>query len=162
MSVLRALVKNSVKESFYGKRKKIINILTVFFISHKSNVKIFFNWILNRCPKGTRQHFLIIFCDIIYSNNLKFDMSNSQVFLKYGKLKQRLCNNINIRHNHNFICYVVYYILKKNLLKKQLNINFICLNLVRILNLFFSFSFLLGIKGLVWLENSNNYFQFSL
>ena len=53
-SALRALVKNPVKESFYGKRKKIINILTAFFISHKSNVKTFFNWILNQCPKGTR------------------------------------------------------------------------------------------------------------
>ena len=40
-SALRALVKNLVKESFYGKRKKIINIFTTFFISHKSNVKTF-------------------------------------------------------------------------------------------------------------------------
>ena len=54
MSVLRVLVKNPVKENFYGKRKKTINVLTVFFISHKSNVKTFFNWILNQCPKGTR------------------------------------------------------------------------------------------------------------
>ena len=42
--VLRVLVKNLVKESFYDKRKKkAINILTVFFISHKNDVKIFFN-----------------------------------------------------------------------------------------------------------------------
>ena len=40
-----------------GKEKKAINILTVFFISHKSDVKTFFNQILNQCPKGTRQHF---------------------------------------------------------------------------------------------------------
>ena len=53
-SALRALVKNPVKESFYGKRKKIINILTAFFISHKNKFKTFFNWILNQCPKGTR------------------------------------------------------------------------------------------------------------
>ena len=53
-STLKALVKNLVKEIFYGKRKKTINILTVFFISYKSNVKTFFNWILNQCPKGTR------------------------------------------------------------------------------------------------------------
>ena len=54
-SALRALVNNLVKESFYGKRKKkTINILTVFFISHKSDVKTFFNWILNQCSKGTR------------------------------------------------------------------------------------------------------------
>ena len=36
------LVKNLIKESFYGKRKKkTINILTTFFISHKSDVKTF-------------------------------------------------------------------------------------------------------------------------
>ena len=34
---------NLVKESFYGKKKKTINILIVFFISHKSDVKIFLN-----------------------------------------------------------------------------------------------------------------------
>ena len=41
-SALRALVKNLVKENFYGKRKKIINVLTAFFISHKSDIKTFF------------------------------------------------------------------------------------------------------------------------
>ena len=40
-SALRALVKNSVKESFYERKKKTINGLTVFFISHKSDVKTF-------------------------------------------------------------------------------------------------------------------------
>ena len=46
-SALRALIKNSVKESFYGKRKKkTINVLTVFFISHKSDVKTFLKWIV--------------------------------------------------------------------------------------------------------------------
>ena len=54
-SVFRALVKNLVKESFYEKRKKnTINVMTAFFISHKSDVKTFFNWILNQYPKGTR------------------------------------------------------------------------------------------------------------
>ena len=56
-SALRALVKNSVKESFYGKRKKkkkTINILTAFFIFHKSGIKIFLKLIINECPKGTR------------------------------------------------------------------------------------------------------------
>ena len=43
-----ALVKNLIKESFYGKRKKVINILIVFFISHKSDVKTFLKWILNQ------------------------------------------------------------------------------------------------------------------
>ena len=42
-SVLRVLVKNPVKESFYRKKKKKTNVLTAFFISHKSDVKTFFN-----------------------------------------------------------------------------------------------------------------------
>ena len=47
-SALRVPVKNPIKKSFYGKRKKkAINILTAFFISYKNDVKIFFNWILN-------------------------------------------------------------------------------------------------------------------
>ena len=42
MNALRALVNNPFKESFYGKRKnKTINVLIVFFISHKSGVKTF-------------------------------------------------------------------------------------------------------------------------
>ena len=54
-SALRALVKNSVKESFYRKKKKkTINILTVFFIFHKSNIKTFLKWIVNQCHKGNR------------------------------------------------------------------------------------------------------------
>ena len=45
-----ALVKNLIKESFYGKRKKkAINILIVYFISHKSDVKTFLKWIINQC-----------------------------------------------------------------------------------------------------------------
>ena len=44
------LVKNLIKESFYGKRKKkAINVLIAFFISHKSDVKTFLKWILNQC-----------------------------------------------------------------------------------------------------------------
>ena len=35
---------------FKGKRKKAINILTAFFIFHKSDVKTFLKWILNKCP----------------------------------------------------------------------------------------------------------------
>ena len=31
------------------KEKKVINILIVFFISHKSDVKTFLKWILNQC-----------------------------------------------------------------------------------------------------------------
>ena len=50
-SALRALVKNPVKESFYGKRKeKVINVLTIFFIFHKNDIKTFLKLILNKCP----------------------------------------------------------------------------------------------------------------
>ena len=38
-SAFRALVKNPVKESFMGKGKKKNNVLIVFFISHKNDVK---------------------------------------------------------------------------------------------------------------------------
>ena len=40
-SALKVLVNNLVKESFYGerKKKKVINVFTTFFISHKSDVK---------------------------------------------------------------------------------------------------------------------------
>ena len=43
MNTLRTLVNNPFKESFLWekKSKKTINILTVFFISHKSDVTIF-------------------------------------------------------------------------------------------------------------------------
>ena len=40
ISAISALIKNPVKESFY-EEKKTINILTVFFIFHKSDVKTF-------------------------------------------------------------------------------------------------------------------------
>ena len=49
--VLKALVNNPVKKSFY--EKKIFIVLTTFFISHKNDVKIFQKWIVNQCPKGT-------------------------------------------------------------------------------------------------------------
>ena len=54
MDVLRAIVNNLFKESFHEKRKKTINILTYFFISNKSGVKIFLKLIVNHYPKGTR------------------------------------------------------------------------------------------------------------
>ena len=38
---LRMIVNYLFKKSFYEKRKKTINILTVFFITYKSSVKIF-------------------------------------------------------------------------------------------------------------------------
>ena len=51
-NALRVLVNNLFKENFYGK-KKVINILTTFFISYKSGVKTFLKWIVNQCPKDT-------------------------------------------------------------------------------------------------------------
>ena len=51
-NVLRVLVNNLFKESFYGEKK--INVLTVYFISHKSGVKNFLKWIVNQCFKGIR------------------------------------------------------------------------------------------------------------
>ena len=52
-SAFRALVKNPVKENFYGKKKKkAINVLTTFFIFHKSSIKIFLKGLLtnaNEC-----------------------------------------------------------------------------------------------------------------
>ena len=49
MSALKALFNNSFLKSFYRKRKKkTINILTVFFIFYKSSIKIFLKWIINQ------------------------------------------------------------------------------------------------------------------
>ena len=42
------------------KEEKAINVLTTFFIFHKSDAKIFLKWILNEYPKDTRQHDPII------------------------------------------------------------------------------------------------------
>ena len=53
MDALKVLVNNPFKEKFYGKRKKI-NVLTHFFIYHKSDVKTFLKWIVNKFPKGSR------------------------------------------------------------------------------------------------------------
>ena len=51
---LKVMINNPFKEIFYGGKKKAINILIVFFISHKSGVKTFLKWIVNHYPKGTR------------------------------------------------------------------------------------------------------------
>ena len=54
-NALRVLVNNPFKKSFYrkGKKKKVINVLTAFFISYKNCIKTFQKWIVNQCPKGT-------------------------------------------------------------------------------------------------------------
>ena len=54
MNALRVKINNSFKESFYGKKKKLINVLTAFSIFHKSGVKIFLKRIVNHCSKGSR------------------------------------------------------------------------------------------------------------
>ena len=51
MSTFRILVNNPVKKKKFIE-KKTINILTDFFILHKSNVKIFLKLIVNQYPKG--------------------------------------------------------------------------------------------------------------
>ena len=38
------------------KKRKAINVLTTFFISHKSGVKTSLKLIVNHCPKRTCQH----------------------------------------------------------------------------------------------------------
>ena len=48
----KILINNLIKKSFYGKTKKTINILIIFFIFHKSGVKTFLKLIINHCPKG--------------------------------------------------------------------------------------------------------------
>ena len=49
------IVNNPFKENFYEKRKKkVINVFTIFFIFYKSGIKIFLKWIINYCPKSTR------------------------------------------------------------------------------------------------------------
>ena len=52
MNALRTLVNNSFKESFYRKKKNNFNVLTIFFISHKSDVKIFLKLNINQYPKA--------------------------------------------------------------------------------------------------------------
>ena len=42
-------LKIQLKKVFMGKKKKIINVLTTFFIFHKNDVKTFLKWILKQC-----------------------------------------------------------------------------------------------------------------
>ena len=50
-SAFRTLIKNSIKESFCGK-KKAINVLITFFIPYKSDIKTFLKWIVNQYAKA--------------------------------------------------------------------------------------------------------------
>ena len=52
------------------KENKVINVLTTFYISHKSDVKTFLKWILNQCRTALvnikiEESFLICFCNFI-------------------------------------------------------------------------------------------------
>ena len=54
-NALRVLVNNPFKEILWEKRgKKVINVLTTFFIFYKSGAKTFLKWIVNQYLKGTR------------------------------------------------------------------------------------------------------------
>jgi len=44
---LRHLLRIQLKKIFMKKEKKVINVLIVFFIFHKSDVKTFLKWIVN-------------------------------------------------------------------------------------------------------------------
>ena len=68
---LRAIVNNLFKESFYGKIKKVINILIIFFIFHKSGVKTFLKLIVNYCPKGEIIIFTWRTSDVIHLSTKK-------------------------------------------------------------------------------------------
>ena len=45
-----------LKKIFMGKEKKLINVLTTFFISHKNSVKTFLKLIVNQYSKDTREY----------------------------------------------------------------------------------------------------------
>ena len=45
--VIRAMINNLFKVSFYKKKKKIINILTILSIFYKRSVNNFLKWIIN-------------------------------------------------------------------------------------------------------------------
>ena len=53
-TVLKVLVNNPFKENFLENEKNVINILTTFFISHKSDIKTFLKWIINEYLKNSR------------------------------------------------------------------------------------------------------------
>ena len=68
-NALKALVNNLVKESFYGEKNKTINILTDFFISHKSYVKTFIKWIIKNYVKGSRYQWSKYKIGVIFKEN---------------------------------------------------------------------------------------------
>ena len=51
IDVLKTIVNNPFKKSFYKKKKINNNILTIFFIFYKSYVKTFLKLIINHCLK---------------------------------------------------------------------------------------------------------------
>ena len=78
MSAFKTMVKNPVKESFL--LKKTINILIIFFIFHKSNIKILLKWLL--------KHFSFIECS---HKNHHTNLENScdvWILAKYRRCKR--------------------------------------------------------------------------
>ena len=53
------------------KEKKVIKVLTAFFISHKSDVKTFLKWILNQCRTAlvNMTHIYIIYAPLYKAND---------------------------------------------------------------------------------------------
>ena len=43
------------------KDKKIINVLTVFFIPYKSDIKIFLKWMVNECHPLSSEVFVVFY-----------------------------------------------------------------------------------------------------
>ena len=66
----KALVNNLIKKKFYGE-KKTINVLTAFFIFHKSDVKTFLKWILNQCPTALVNISLLLIGKFFYTKDWK-------------------------------------------------------------------------------------------
>ena len=52
------------------KEKKIINVLRVFFIFHKSNVKTFLKWILKQCHTALVNTTLYLNTHFLFLNNI--------------------------------------------------------------------------------------------
>ena len=51
MNALKVYVKKIVLEILYGKRKKKLTFLTVFYTSHKSGIKTILTQFINKYPK---------------------------------------------------------------------------------------------------------------
>ena len=106
-SAFRTLVQNPIKKkASMGKEKKKVNVLTVFFISHKNDVKTFFNQIVNQCPKGTCQHFpknnsMELFGNLIKNHNNKIQWKSKNNSLTKSSTTWKLVKLNALRINSN-------------------------------------------------------------